>query len=185
MNKIVVLYHSGYGHTHRVAEAVAEGAGAELLAISSQGELPEGGWEKLGAASAIIFGTPTYMGGPSWQFKKVADASSSVWAAGGWRDKLFAGFTNSATMNGDKHATLDYLFHLSQQHSGLWVGNGVPPSNTKTAERGDPNYVGGFSGVMVTSPADASAAEMVQGDLDTAKSLGARVAQTAKRLGMA
>ena len=185
MSKIVVLYHSGYGHTLRVAEAVAEGAGAELLAISPEGELPEGAWDKLAAASAIVLGTPTYMGGPSWQFKKVADASSKVWAAGGWRDKLFAGFTNSATMNGDKHGTLDYLFHLSQQHGGLWIGNGVVPSNTKAAGRGDPNYVGGFSGVMATSPADAAPGEMVQGDLDTAKALGARVAQVVKRLAAA
>ena len=181
MSKIVVLYHSGYGHTHRVAEAVAEGAGAQLLAISAEGELPEGGWDQLAAASAIILGAPTYMGGPSWQFKKVADASSKVWAAGGWRDKLFAGFTNSATMNGDKHATLDYLYHLSMQHGGLWVGNGVVPSNNKAATRGDPNYVGGFAGVMVTSPVDASPAEMVQGDLDTAHALGVRVAQTVGR----
>ena len=171
MNKIVVLFHSGYGHTLRVAEAVAEGAGAELLPISAEGELPEGGWDKLAAASAIILGTPTYMGGP--------------WAAGGWREKLFAGFTNSATMNGDKHGTLDYLYHLSMQHGGLWVGNGIVPSNNKAAGRGDPNYVGGFAGVMVTSPADASPAEMVQGDLDTAKALGARVASTVRRLGPA
>lgn len=183
MSKIVVLFHSGYGHTQRVAEAVAQGAGAELLPISAEGELPEGGWDKLAAAGAIILGSPTYMGGPSWQFKRMADASSKVWAAGGWRDKLFAGFTNSATMNGDKHATLDYLYHLSMQHGGLWVGNGVVPSNTKAAGRGDPNYVGGFAGVMVTSPADASPAEMVQGDLDTAKALGARVASTLQRLG--
>ena len=185
MNKIVVLFHSGYGHTLRVAEAVAEGAGAELLPISAEGELPEAGWDKLAAASAIILGSPTYMGGPSWQFKRVADASSKVWAAGGWREKLFAGFTNSATMNGDKHGTLDYLYHLSMQHGGLWVGNGIVPSNNKAAGRGDPNYVGGFAGVMVTSPADASPAEMVQGDLDTAKALGARVASTVRRLGPA
>ena len=40
---------------------------------------PAGGWETLAAADAIIFGSPTYMGGASWQFKKFADASSKVW----------------------------------------------------------------------------------------------------------
>lgn len=43
MSKTIVVYHSGYGHTKRVAEAVAEGAGAALLAIDADGNLPEGG----------------------------------------------------------------------------------------------------------------------------------------------
>ena len=181
MSKIVVLYHSGYGHTHRVAEAVAEGAGAQLLAISAEGELPEGGWDQLAAASAIILGTPTYMGGPSWQFKKVADASSKVWAAGGWRDKLFAGFTNSASMNGDKHSTLHYLMTLAMQHSGVWVGTGMMPSNTKQAQRNDINYVASSAGAMAQTPSDASVAEMLPGDLETAHKFGERVAAIAQR----
>lgn len=106
MANIVVVFHSGYGHTQRVAQAVADGADAQLLAIDADGNLPEGGWETLAAADAIIFGSPTYMGGVSWQFKKFADASSKVWYTQGWKDKLFAGFTNSATMNGDKVATM-------------------------------------------------------------------------------
>ena len=79
MAKIVVVYHSGYGHTQRLAQCVAGGANAELLAIDADGKLPEGGWDTLAAADGIIFGTPTYMGGPSWQFKKFADASSKAW----------------------------------------------------------------------------------------------------------
>jgi DNA-directed RNA polymerase beta subunit len=50
MSKNVVVYHSGYGHTKRVAEQVSAGAGAELIAIDAEGNLPEGGWEKLNAA---------------------------------------------------------------------------------------------------------------------------------------
>ena len=75
-SSIVVVYHSGYGHTHRMAEAVAKGAGAALHAIDAEGNLSEDGWAALDAADAIIFGAPTYMGGPSWQFKRFADASS-------------------------------------------------------------------------------------------------------------
>lgn len=33
MSKIAVVFHSGYGHTARVAEFVAAGANAELIAI--------------------------------------------------------------------------------------------------------------------------------------------------------
>jgi multimeric flavodoxin WrbA len=95
---------------------------------------------------------------------------------------LFAGFTNSATMNGDKLSTLHYLFTLAMQHSGVWVGTGMLPSNSKAAQRNDINYVGSFSGAMAQSPSDASPAEMPQGDLDTAKLFGKRVADMAARL---
>ena len=46
MAKIAVVFHSGYGHTLRVAQSVAEGAGAELIAIDADGNLPAGGWDK-------------------------------------------------------------------------------------------------------------------------------------------
>ena len=183
MSLIAVVYHSGYGHTQRLAQAVADGAGAELVAIDAEGQLPDGGWETLLAAQAIILGAPTYMGGPSWQFKKFADASSRPWYSQAWKDKLFAGFTNSASTNGDKQVTLDYLFHLAMQHGGLWVGAGMLPANTKAATRNDVNWTGAFSGVMAQSPSDASAAEMFPGDLETGRLLGQRVAAIAARLG--
>jgi NAD(P)H dehydrogenase (quinone) len=176
MTKIAVVFHSGYGHTLRMAQAVAEGAGAELIAVDAEGNLPEGGWETLNAADAIIMGSPTYMGSVSWQFKKFADASSKQWFGQAWKDKVFAGFTNSATMNGDKLSTLHYLFTLAMQHSGIWVGTGMLPSNTKAAQRNDVNYVGSFSGAMAQSPSDSSPAEMLPGDLETAKLFGQRVA---------
>jgi len=176
MAKIVVVFHSGYGHTLRMAQSVAEGAGSELLAIDADGNLPEGGWDTLAAADAIIMGSPTYMGTVSWQFKKFADASSKAWFTQQWKDKVFAGFTNSATMNGDKLSTLHYLFTLAMQHSGIWVGTGMMPSNAKAAQRNDINYVGSFSGAMAQSPSDASPAEMLEGDLATARQFGARVA---------
>jgi multimeric flavodoxin WrbA len=182
MSLIAVVYHSGYGHTQRLAQAVADGAGAELVAIDAEGQLPDGGWETLLAAQAIILGAPTYMGGPSWQFKKFADASSRPWYSQAWKDKLFAGFTNSASTNGDKQVTLDYLFHLAMQHGGLWVGAGMLPANTKAATRNDVNWTGAFSGVMAQSPSDASAAEMFPGDLETGRLLGQRVAAIAARL---
>lgn len=181
MTKIAVVFHSGYGHTLRMAQAVADGAGAELLAIDADGNLPEGGWDTLAAADAIIMGSPTYMGSVSWQFKKFADASSKPWFSQQWKDKVFAGFTNSATMNGDKHSTLHYLFTLAMQHSGIWVGTGMLPNNAKAAQRNDLNYVGSSAGAMATTPSDASVAEMLPGDLETAKQFGKRVAEvTAK-----
>jgi len=181
MPKVVVLYHSGYGHTQRMAQSVAEGAGAELLAIDADGNLPDGGWETLNAADAIIMGSPTYMGSVSWQFKKFADASSRPWYTQSWKDKLFAGFTNSAAVDGDKMSTLHYLFTLAMQHGGIWVSQGILPSTSKAAQRNDANYLGSYSGAIAQSPSDAGAGEMFPGDLETARSLGTRVAEVAAK----
>jgi multimeric flavodoxin WrbA len=181
MAKVAVVFHSGYGHTLRMAQSVAEGADADLIAIDGDGNLSDEGWATLNAADAIIMGSPTYMGSVSWQFKKFADASSKPWFSQAWKDKVFAGFTNSATMNGDKLSTLHYLFTLAMQHGGIWVGTALMPSNSKAAQRNDINYVGSFSGAMAQSPSDSSPSEMLPGDLETARLFGKRVAEVAGR----
>ncbi len=181
MNKIVVVYHSGYGHTLKQAEAVAKGAGAELVAIDTEGNLSEAQWASLDDADAIILGSPTYMGSVTWQFKKFADASSKAWFTQKWKDKVFGGFTNSATMDGDKHSTIHYFITLAMQHSGIWVGTGLMPSNSKTAKRDDINFVGSFAGAMMQTPSDASIDEVVQGDLETARLYGERIAQITRQ----
>jgi NAD(P)H dehydrogenase (quinone) len=182
MAKAIVVYFSGYGHTKRVAEAVAEGAGAELIAVDADGNVDDHGWASLSNADAIILGAPTYMGSVPWQFKKFADATSKKWFTREWQDKVFGGFTNSASFNGDKQVTLIYLQTLASQHGGVWVSLGLPPSNTKAATRHDVNNLGGSVGLLVQSPADAAVEEMAAGDLETAKLYGARVADVARRL---
>lgn len=182
MAKVVIVYHSGYGHTQRVAQKVAEGANATLLAIDAEGNLPEGGWDTLNAADAIIFGAPTYMGMVSWQFKKFADATSKAWFGQAWKDKVFGGFTNSASLNGDKQVSLIYLQTLASQLGGIWVGLGLMPANSKAATRNDVNNLGASVGLLVQSPSDASVDEIPQGDLATAKLYGERVAGVAAKL---
>ncbi|NMM46117.1 flavodoxin family protein [Rhodospirillaceae bacterium KN72] len=176
-----VVYHSGYGHTKRVAEAVARGASAELIAIDADGNIPDSAWDTLDAADAIIFGSPTYMGGPSWQFKKFADATSKPWFEEKWKDKVFGGFTNSATINGDKLNTLQYFLLLAGQHGGIWVSLAIKPSNVKASKRDDPNRMGSYVGPMAQSDADAAPEEMSVGDLETARRYGVRVAEIAGR----
>ena len=165
-----------------MAQAVAEGSDGTLLAIDAEGNLPAGGWEQLAAARTIVFGSPTYMGSVSWQFKKFADASSKPWFTQLWKNKLAAGFTNSASMNGDKHSTLHYLFTLSQQHGMLWAGTGLMPSNAKDSTHDDLNYVGSYAGLMTATPSNASPDEMVPGDIATAKAFGQRVAEASALL---
>ena len=175
MAKTVVVYHSGYGHTQRVAQFVAQGANAQLVAIDADGNISEDDWAALDAADAIIFGSPTYMGMASWQFKKFADATSKRWYAGAWKDKVAGGFTISAQLSGDKVSTLQYFITLAMQNGMIWVGQ--PEMNDGTINR-----LGASTGLMAqvgpTSPAD----DIPQGDLDTAKGYGARVAAVAAKL---
>lgn len=189
--KIAVVFHSGYGHTKKLANAFFEGltahdsATSTLIEISEDGEITDDQWSVLDAADTIVFGSPTYMGMASWQFKKFADASSKRWFEDKWRNKLAGGFTNSASMNGDKHSTLHYFITLSMQHGMMWAGMGMKAANTKDAKRDDINYVGAFSGLMAQSPQDASVEESpTQGDLDTAKAYADRIVEvTAKWTG--
>ncbi|MCA7925652.1 flavodoxin family protein [Burkholderia cenocepacia] len=180
--KTAVVYHSGYGHTQRMAAAVADGAGAALVAIDADGNLTDDAWNTLARADAILFGSPTYMGGPSWQFKKFADASSKVWFESGWQNKIFGGFTNSASINGDKLNTLEYFFLLAGQHGGIWVSMDIKPANLKASTRDDLNRMGAYIAPMAQTPADASPEEMSPGDLETARRYGARVAAIAGQL---
>ncbi len=189
MKNVSVVYHSGYGHTANQAKAIISGIDsvehvqANLIAIDQDGEITVPDWEALDASDAIIFGSPTYMGMASWQFKKFADATSRRWFNQAWKNKLAAGFTNSASINGDKHSTLHYFMTLAMQHSMLWVGTGLMPSNTKAAKRDDLNYLGAFAGLMAQSPADAGADEApTTGDIETAKAFGVRVATVVRDL---
>lgn len=182
MQNIIVVYYSGYGHTQLVAEKVAQGANADLIAIDSDGNITEQEWAKLDAADAIILGAPTYMGGAPWQFKKFADTSSKAWFMRKWQDKVFGGFTNSASLNGDKQVTLIYLQTLASQHGGIWVSLGQMPANALASTRADINNLGGSVGLLVQSPSDAGAEQIPAGDLDTAVKYGERVAAITSRL---
>ena len=181
MSKIVVVFHSGYGHTRAVAEHVARGAGAQLIEIDAEGVIADADWEVLDAADGIVFGAPTYMGSPSWQFKRFADASSKRWFSSAWKDKVFGGFTNSASPSGDKQVSLIAMQTLASQHGGIWVSLGLLPSNSKAATHADINNLGGSVGLLARSPSDASVEEIHSGDLQTAVLYGERIAGVVTR----
>ena len=160
MTKVAVVYHSGYGHTKKQAEAVHAGAAsvapeALLIAIDAEGNISADDWAHLAAADAIIFGSPTYMGSVSWQFKKFADASSKPWFTQAWKDKIAAGFTNSGSRSGDKLATLIQLALFAAQHGMHWVNLGLPPANHSTAgSENDLNRLGFWLGAGAQSNTD-------------------------------
>ncbi len=181
MARIAIAYHSGYGHTRRIAEAIHEGA-ASLPRTVVDGidvsRIDADGWTALSASDAIVFGAPTYMGGPSAAFKAFADASSKIWFAQGWRDRFAGGFTCSLAMSGDKLSTLNYFFTLAMQHGMIWVGLGMLPS----AQAGDANAanrIGSYTGVMAQADNVPPELSPPQGDLDTAQAYGRRIARFA------
>src|ERR1043166_9607414 len=131
MRKVAIVYHSGYGHTHEQAKAVAEGAAkvpntqVELIRLEGPGQDFAPLLPRLADADAIILGSPTYMGSISAALKAFMETTSKVW--GQWTDKLAAGFTNSASQNGDKLNSLVQIAIFAAQHGMQWVPLGLMP----------------------------------------------------------
>ena len=184
MTNVAIVFHSGFGHTRAVAEAVAKGA--ELVAGVKATLIPVGDAEaretELDAADAIIFGSPTYMGGVSADFAKFKDWTSKRWMTRAWQNKLAAGFTVSASWGGDKQNTLFQLFTLAQQHGMVWVGLGLAPGNNHSkGSTDDLNRTGASIGLMAQAHADQGVEGIGQSEFRTAELLGKRVAEAAQR----
>lgn len=186
--RIAIVYHSGYGHTARQAEAVAAGVdevpGCDALLLTV--EDAQRRWDDLAGAEAIIFGAPTYMASASAQFKAFQDATSRAVMTPGylWQDKIAAGFTNSGSRSGDKLATLVQLALFAAQHGMHWVNLALPPANnSSTGSEEDLNRLGFWLGAAAQSDVDRGAdVAPPESDLRTARHLGRRVAETARQL---
>ena len=187
MTSISIVYYSASGHTKQVAEAVEDGAkslGVEVKMLRIVGEdIYNGRWKNeeiiasLNTSDAIVFGTPTYMGGYSAQFKAFIDGCGGIWFQQGWKNKLAAAFTHSQGLSGDKLNTLTGLMINAMQHSMIWVGTGVLPGGSTPDKI---NRLGSYLGAMAQSNADQP--NIGQGDREAAVFLGRRVAETALRL---
>jgi multimeric flavodoxin WrbA len=184
MTTVAIVYHSGYGHTQAIAEAVAAGAQGvtgvkTTLVPTSEVEAREA---EIDAADAIVFGSPTYMGGVSADFAKFKDWTSKKWMARSWQDKLAAGFTVSAAWGGDKQNTIYQLLTLAQQHGMVWVGLGLAPGNNHSkGSNDDLNRTGASIGVMAQANADQGNEGIGASEFRTAQALGKRVAEAAVR----
>jgi len=188
MATVSIIYFSGFGHTGKLAEAVQKGAASvagvttELIAISGD-DIVKGRYQndavfaQLDATDAIIFGSPTYMGGPAAQFKAFADATSAKWFGAAWRDKLAAGFTVSGSPSGDKFNTLEYFHTLAMQHGMIWISLGEMPLQPNGVNR-----LGSFSGVMGQALQEPTDVAPNEADKLTGEMLGKRVAQFALKL---
>jgi len=180
---VSIAYHSGFGHTAVIAEAVRTGAleaGAEVHLIKVD-EITEEQWAILDASDAIVFGSPTYMGTASGAFHVFAEATSKRWAERAWTDKLAAGFTNSASKSGDKLHTLQFFQILAAQLGMHWVNLGLLPGwNSSAGSEHDINRLGFFAGAAAQTNADQGPDAVHKADVATAEHLGRRVTETAK-----
>jgi NAD(P)H dehydrogenase (quinone) len=142
--KVLIVYYSMYGHIHRMAEAMAEGARMVKGADVSMRRVPEtlteevlgkmGALEaqkglahvpvctvdELAAADAIIFGTPTRFGNMCGQMRQFLDATGGLWAKGALVGKVGSVFTSSATQHGGQETTI-LTFLTNLLHQGMVV----------------------------------------------------------------
>lgn len=179
--QVNIVYDSGYGHTKKQAQAVAQGvervAGVQANLVAVNGETVD--WEALAASEAIIFGSPTYNGTVSARLKQfMEDSTRAAWLPQTWRNKVAAGFTNSGAMHGDKLNSLVTLALFAAQHGMIWVGLDLFPGKAST----DLNRIGGWLGAMAQSNDEAPELSPIESDLNTAAHLGQRVAEIAQQL---
>lgn len=185
--KVVVVYHSGYGHTLRIAEAVVRGAASvprAMVEMITADEAPDR-WATLDSADAIIMGAPTYMGSLSAPFKAFMDATSNLqYVEKRWAGKIAAGFTNGASRGGDKQNSLVQLMTFAAQHQMHWVNLGLNYGNNRSFSNEDilnrDSYTLGMAGQAdMDQPGEVAPPSS---DIRTAEFLGRRVAEVTQEL---
>ena len=149
MAKILVLYHSMYGHIERMAQAEAEGArelaGTEVVikrvpelmsddAVRAVGgkldqAAPVAVPAELAEYDGIIFGTPTRFGNMTGQMRNFLDQTGALWMSGALVGKVGSVFTSSATQHGGQESTI-LTFHPTLLHLGMVVV-GLPYSEQR------------------------------------------------------
>ncbi|WP_200820278.1 flavodoxin family protein [Mycolicibacterium houstonense] len=182
---VAVVYHSGFGHTATLADAVADGArdaGAAVTVVPVD-TMTDQDWDRLDTADALIFGSPTYMGNVSAGFQSFAEQTGRRCMEGTWRDKVAAGFTNSGGKSGDKLNTLSSLAVFAAQHHMHWVNLGLATGwNTSFSSEDDLNRLGFFLGAGAQTNVDADADQVHPSDARTCHHLGRRVALVTRQL---
>jgi NAD(P)H:quinone oxidoreductase type IV len=200
--KVQVVFYSMYGHVHRMAEAVVEGAkqvpGAEVSLYQVPELMPDEVLEKYGAkaakaglanipfakpeqladADAIIFGTPTRFGNMAAQMRNFLDQTGGLWAKGALIGKVGSVFASTGTQHGGQETTIT-SFHSTLLHHGMIIV-GVPysePGLTNMAE-----IAGGTPYGATTMANRDGSRQPTQSELGTARYQGKHVAEIATKL---
>lgn len=180
--KIAVIYDSDHGTTKRVAENVAQGVasvdGATVDLLNAEDAAAKGA--SLVDYDGFIWGSPTLFGSISAKLKKFLESTGQVFITRSFENKIAGGFTNSASVAGDKQGALLQLFIYASQHGMLWVPLGLAPVNSlKKSDEEAYNRGGHFVGLATQSYRDDMANLPPEADLRTARFYGQRVAKVA------
>jgi len=201
---ILVTFYSTYGHVHRMALAVADGAesvsgttlrlrripeleearkalsgrDAYVRAQEAQADIQAVTHDDLRWADGIAWGTPTRYGNMSAQMKQFIDTTASLWLKGELEDKPTGIFTSTGTIHGGQETTiltsLVPLIHLGMIFVGTPYGQN-PQLLVTDGIGGSPYGPGTLAGT------DGSR-QPVESELTTARNLGSRLARVAGRL---
>jgi NAD(P)H dehydrogenase (quinone) len=198
MPKILVLYHSTYGHVEKMAEAVAEGARSVEGAVVDVKRVPElvpdelakqSGYkldqaapiakpEDLGDYDAVIVGAGTRYGTAASQMRNFLDQTGGIWMKGALVGKVGSAFTSTATQHGGQETTLigliQTLLHHGMLIAGLpyaWAGQNRIDEITGGSPYGASTITGGDGSRMPS-----------ENELEGARWQGRYVAETAKKL---
>jgi NAD(P)H dehydrogenase (quinone) len=200
--KVQIVFYSMYGHIHRLAEAIAEGAreveGSEVTLCQVPELVPEEVLEKSGAkaaraafahvpvitpnqlaeADAVIFGTPTRFGNMCAQMRNFLDQTGGLWMKGALIGKVGSVFTSTASQHGGQETTLT-SFHTTLLHHGMVIV-GVPYSEPRLTTLAE--ISGGSPYGATTIAAGDGSRQPSENELAIARFQGRHVATIAKRL---
>lgn len=185
--KLSIIFYSATGTGYTIARelqetAEKEGAEVKLLKVAelapaeaiaanpawaanaeAMKDLPEAAPDDIVSADAVIFGSPTRYGNVAAQLKQFIDQLGPQWAQGLLADKVYSGFTSSATLHGGQESTLLALSHTFYHFGGIIV----PPGYTDASKFADGNPYG-------TSHVDAQGNSPVDDVTRTAAQVQAR-----------
>jgi NAD(P)H dehydrogenase (quinone) len=200
--KVLVVYYSMYGHIHRMAEAVAEGARAvegatvevrrvpetlpaevlkamgALEAGKQQSGVPICTVDELAGADAIVFGTPTRFGNMCGQMQQFIDSTGQLWFTGALVGKVGSVFASSNSQHGGQESTI-LNFHTTLLHQGMVVV-GLP--YTFQGQTTMKEITGGTPYGATTIASGDGSRMPSENELDGARFQGRHVATIAKKL---
>jgi len=200
--KVNIIFHSVYGHTYQLAEAIAEGArevdgaevslyqvpetfSAEVIAKMGAAEakktfahVPVADMTQLSEADAVIFGAPTRFGMMTAQMRAFLDRTGQLWASNALVGKVGSVFTSSATQHGGQESTI-LNFHTTLLHQGMVIV-GVPYSEPGLMEVREISGGSPYGASTIAGP-DGSR-NPSENELAIARFQGRHVAMIAKKL---
>lgn len=197
MSKVLVLYHSAYGHIEAMAEAVAEGARSAGASVDIK-RVPETVPEEVARSAgfkldqpapiaqvsdlteydAIIVGAGTRFGRLPSQMAAFWDQAGGLWAQGALNGKVGGAFASSATQHGGQELTLMSLIH-NLLHFGLTI---VGLDYGYQGQMGVDEVRGGAPYGATTIAGGDGSRQPSQAELDGARYQGRRIAEVANKL---